>query len=119
MINIFHLYKLNTIHNFENDDIKRIYHDCNVKNKSLINVVVKNYDDYNKFIVWINENKLFVNKIVIKENKTNKELLRPNQIEDFINENNSLSIQSPVNNNDLYKPLSYLNFYNVDDIIEI
>jgi hypothetical protein len=119
-INIFHLYKLNTIHNFENDDIKRIYHDCNVKNKSLINVVVKNYDDYNKFIVWINENKLFVNKIVIKENKTNKELLRPNQIEDFIiNENNSLSIESPVNNNDLYKPLSYLNFYNVDDIIEI
>jgi len=82
-INIFHLYKLNTIYKLKMDTIINLYNNCQINIKDLTDIIVNNYDNYINFIDWIDKYKLFVNKIIIKENNTNKELKPPKDIKEF------------------------------------
>jgi ankyrin repeat protein len=83
-INIFHLYKLNTIYKLSIDTIKTIYDNCQIRNKDLTDIIVDNYDNWINFINWIDEHELYVNKIDIYKNNTEIELIPPKVITEFI-----------------------------------
>jgi len=134
-INIFHLYKLNTIYKLEMDTIKNLYNNCKINIKDLTDIIVNNYDNYINFINWIDKYKLFVNKIVIKENNTGKELKPPKDIKEFyFNDEDSTSESGSIdgfNYDDApvkyytkeihfsVKPLLFFNFNIVPDSIVI
>jgi hypothetical protein len=141
-INIFHLYILNTKHNLEINIIKDLYLNCQIKNRDLTNIKVYNIDFYKNFVNWINEHKLYVDKIDILENNTTEDLIHPEVITTFnvqkhiydessdseeegsLKPHRHLSYESmPVSYDNLYdfpkQPLIFFNLTSVNDSIII
>ena len=119
--------------------IKTLYDNCQIINKDLTDIIVNNYEIYKRFVDWIDEHELYVNKINILENNTDKELKPPINIKEFDvkakvsrNERSWSGDWSDVppsppserySNDDIIdfpvKPLLFFNFNTVDDSIVI
>ena len=120
------------------DTIKTLYNKCQIINKDLTDIIVDNYEIYRDFVDWINNHKLYVNKINILKNNTNETLAPPINITEFYvkkqlsyersvsgewNDMTYSPTQERYSNNDIedfpVKPLLFFNFNTEDDSIVI